>query len=242
MPEPLAPIAPDRPFRFDCSPEVACFNACCRDLCQALSPYDVLRLKLALGVCAEELFTRYARRHPGPGSGLPVAVLAPADPQTRACPFVTAAGCRVYADRPGSCRTSPLVRIARRARDTGRVASDYLLLREPHCQGFAGGRRRTAAEWIADQGLADFDRWNDRLLELISLKNRLLPGALPPALYAELDCALYDLDRFRERFFQRGAPAAAPDGPPGGLGAEAALLAAAFAWAAERLKHAASTS
>jgi hypothetical protein len=44
----LQPIEPDEQFRFACSPGVACFNACCRDLNQSLFPYDILRLKKRL--------------------------------------------------------------------------------------------------------------------------------------------------------------------------------------------------
>lgn len=248
MDEPLVPLEPDRGFRFACTPQAPCFNACCRELCQALSPYDALRLRGALGLSGAELVGRYGRIRPGPGSGMPVLILAPADRRSTACPFVADAGCRVYADRPASCRTYPLVRLARRSRATGAVTSDYFLLREPHCRGFtADAPRRTAAEWVADQGLAAYDRWNDRLLELISLKNRRLPGALPTALYDEIAGALYDLDGFRERFFRRALPPrpAPPFDEPEAAAersAELALLAAAFDWAAARIAAAGPTT
>ncbi|MEZ4604032.1 MAG: YkgJ family cysteine cluster protein [Desulfobacterales bacterium] len=35
------------------------------------------------------------------------------------CPFVTADGCRVYQNRPSSCRMYPLIRVVRRARADG---------------------------------------------------------------------------------------------------------------------------
>ena len=46
MNEPLLiPLDPDDTIGFACHPGVPCFNHCCRDLNQALTPYDVLQLK-----------------------------------------------------------------------------------------------------------------------------------------------------------------------------------------------------
>jgi len=76
----LIPLDPNAPFRFSCSPEAVCFNECCRDLNQALTPYDVLRLKRKLGISSQHFLQQYTRRHAGPGSGLPVVTLIPATP------------------------------------------------------------------------------------------------------------------------------------------------------------------
>jgi hypothetical protein len=45
MHQPITPLKNHQTFCFTCSPQVACFNACCRDLNQVLTPYDVLCLK-----------------------------------------------------------------------------------------------------------------------------------------------------------------------------------------------------
>ena len=37
----MIPLARDDQFQFACGPEVPCFNACCRDLNQFLTPYDL---------------------------------------------------------------------------------------------------------------------------------------------------------------------------------------------------------
>jgi len=73
-----------------------------------------------------------------------------------------------------------------------------MLLREPHCRGFESGRLRTPAEWVADQGLAPYHAENDRLLDILSLKNRLHPGPLPPQTAADTAVCLYDFDRLRD--------------------------------------------
>ena len=207
MDDRLTALGLDEAFRFACGPEVACFNDCCRDLNQALTPYDTLRLKRGLGVPSGRFLAQFTRRHTGPGSGLPVVTLAPADPQTLACPFVSAAGCRVYPDRPASCRTYPLVRSVRRSRQTGAAVASYYILTEPHCRGFAGNRTQTARQWTADQGIGDYDTENDRMLEVISLKNSLRRGPLSPSSAERVYTALYDLDEFRRRLFDDGAAA-----------------------------------
>lgn len=207
MDDRLTALGLDEEFRFACGPEVACFNDCCRDLNQALTPYDTLRLKRGLGVPSGRFLAQFTRRHTGPGSGLPVVTLAPADPQTLACPFVSAAGCRVYPDRPASCRTYPLVRSVRRSRETGAAVASYYILTEPHCRGFAGNRTQTARQWTADQGIADYNTENDRMLDVISLKNSLRRGPLSPSSAERVYTALYDLDEFRRRLFDDGMAA-----------------------------------
>jgi hypothetical protein len=195
----LTPIEPQKPFQFECHPGIACFNDCCRDLNQPLTPYDVLRLRRGLGLSSRQFLEQYTRRHTGPGSGLPVLTLKPGDPERRTCPLVTPEGCRAYADRPSSCRTYPLVRLLHRSRESGEVREEYRLLREPHCRGFDAGRRQTLSEWTADQDLRQYNTENDRVLELISLKARLGSKALPPSLAERVFTALYDPDRFREQ-------------------------------------------
>lgn len=195
----LDPIDPDASFRFCCSPRNSCFNECCRNLNQFLTPYDVLRLKNALGLSSDRFLGRYTRRHTGPGSGLPVVTLVPADPEKLTCPFLASEGCRVYPDRPSSCRTYPLVRILRRSRNGEGIMVEYRLLREPHCRGFDAAQLQSVTEWTADQGLADCNAENDRFLEVIAIKARLSTKALPPSLADQVYTAFYDLDRFRAR-------------------------------------------
>lgn len=186
-------------FCFSCSPRVPCFNACCRDLNQALTPYDVLCLKQYLAMTSTDFLNVYTQKSTGTGTGLPVVSLRFVDARDLACPFVTPEGCRVYPARPASCRTYPLARGVSRDRQTGALTEHWALIREPHCRGFEGGAPTTVDEWVADQQIADHNRMNDRMLELISQKNRLRPGVLPPSEAALVTTALYDLDAFRGR-------------------------------------------
>ena len=195
---------PDETFRFACSPEVACFNACCRDLNQSLYPFDILRLKKRLGLSSGEFLERYTIHHIGPGSGLPIVTFKPIAASRLACPFVSEKGCSVYSDRPSSCRTYPLVRAISRCRETGRITERFMLLQEPHCLGLNEPQKQTVRQWIKAQEIETYNHINDKLVEIISLKSRVLPGPLDLKSRHLVYLALYDLDNFRNRIFENG--------------------------------------
>jgi len=191
-------------FCFSCNPAVPCFNECCRDLNQFLTPYDILRLKRHLGLSSEQFLAQYTRGHIGPESGLPVITLKPRDRQNLACPFVTPKGCSVYENRPSSCRTYPLMRAVGRNRQTGEMTEQFMLLKEPHCRGFDQGDSRTPAQWISEQEVAVYNEINDKLMQVISLKNTRMPGGLDGKARRLVHTALYDLDGFRSQITDNG--------------------------------------
>ena len=193
----LTHISPKGTFRFSCSPDVPCFNACCRDLNQFLTPYDILRLKNHIGLSSGEFLEQYTSRHTGPESGLPIVALRPKDTHDLMCPFVSPGGCTVYENRPSSCRTYPLVRALSRSRQTGEITEQFMVLREPHCLGFKKGKPQTVPQWIDEQDIAAYNDINDQLMQIISLKNRLMPGPLDLKSRSLFYTALYDLDNFR---------------------------------------------
>ena len=193
----LTPISMQESFRFSCSPGVPCFNECCRDLNQFLTPYDILRLKNHLGLSSGKFLRKYTSQHTGPESGLPIVALKPNDPHKLTCPFVSDTGCRVYENRPSSCRTYPLMRAVTRSRSTGEMTAQFMMLRESHCLGFEEGKTRTLQQWIEEQGLAVYNENNDKLMQIISLKNRLIQGPLDIKSSQLFFTALYDQDDFR---------------------------------------------
>jgi Fe-S-cluster containining protein len=205
MRNPITPLEKHETFCFTCSPEVPCFNACCRDLNQALTPYDVLCLKSFLNMPSSNFLESYTQESTGPGTGLPVVSLRFSDADDLTCPFVTDAGCRVYPARPASCRTYPLARGVSRHRDSRQLTEHWALIREPHCLGFRDGQPQTVDEWIDDQQIAAHNRMNDMMLELISLKNRFRPKALTPSEKKQVYTALYDLDTFRDKWFNKNS-------------------------------------
>jgi len=200
----VTPITLPDSFCFTCHPEVPCFNECCRDLNQFLTPYDILRLKNHLGLSSGQFLEQYTSQHVGPESGLPIITLKPDDQQHLTCPFVTPKGCRVYENRPSSCRIYPLMRGVARSRQTGRMTEQFMVLKEPHCCGFYTGRTRTVQQWIDEQGLAIYNEINDKMMQIISLKNSRMPGVLDLKARHLFFTALYDLDSFRSQIADNG--------------------------------------
>lgn len=200
MKEPeLIPIGLDEAFEFACHKDVPCFNHCCRDLNQALTPYDVLRLKKYLKISSQEFIQRYAVIYSGPSTGLPVVSLRFEADGEKECPFVTPDGCRVYEARPASCRIYPLARAIQKSRVDGTVSEHFAVLKEPHCRGFEQKGRQTVRQWIEDQGLDVYHRMNDALMEIIALKNQFRPGELSIEDQQMVRMAFYDLETLKER-------------------------------------------
>jgi hypothetical protein len=197
LPKHILPVADGQPFTFACHPGIACFTECCRELELALSPYDVLRLARELGLSSREFLDRYAVIEWQPGDVFPLVYLGMVDDGRASCPFVTDTGCRVYAGRPSACRTYPLGRGAWQDGTGGRHCC-YVLLREPHCLGFTEPDEQTIEQWIAGQGLAEYDAANDLLVPLLQhekIRQGFRPAADQRALYL---ATLYDLENFRE--------------------------------------------
>jgi len=209
----LIPLSPGETFVFACSSKVGCYNQCCRDLNQFLTPYDILRLKNRLALSSGEFLERYTQAHIGPESGLPVITLTP---EAQRCPFVRPTGCSVYEDRPSSCRIYPLVRLMSRSRETGARSERHLLIREAHCQGFQQGPAWTAAAWQTAQGLDAYNAMNDLMLDIIRLNSRRSGGNLDSKSKQLFYLSLYDLDGFKASL--------SAGGPPDTLAADAATL------------------
>jgi Fe-S-cluster containining protein len=203
MTEEMIPVHERDAMPFKCCSENPCFNECCRDLNQALTPYDILRLKRNLRISSQVFLKEYTSLHYGPESGLPIVTFKPNPGTGHECPFVTAKGCSVYEDRPGSCRLYPLARAIARDRDTGEIDEYFALIEEPHCQGFGQKTGLKVREWMDGQAVDLHNLHNDKLMELISLKNKILPGKLEGAQSDQFYLALYDQDDFRTRIFEQ---------------------------------------
>ena len=200
----LTPHSLQDTFAFKCSPDVPCFNECCRDLNQFLTPYDIVRLKNHFGLPSGDFLEQYTSQHTGPESGLPIITLKPKGKFDLICPFVSPGGCTVYANRPSSCRTYPLVRALSRSRETGETTEQFMVLREPHCLGFKGCAKQSVQQWMDGQEIAIYNKINDQLMQIISLKNRLMPGPLDLKFRHFFYTALYDLDSFRSQIQKYG--------------------------------------
>ena len=103
-------------FRFSCHKGLSCFNTCCADVNIFLTPYDVLRMRRATGLSSGEFLKKYTIPLLGE-EGLPLVVLKMMEDENKSCRFVTPDGCRIYQDRPWSCRMYPYSRFPLRKKN-----------------------------------------------------------------------------------------------------------------------------
>lgn len=188
-------LGAEESFTFACHPGVECFNACCSGLVLNLTPYDALRLRRNLGRTSRDFVRDLCLSAPMPGTGLPMLRLRMLDDPGKSCPFVRAEGCAVYPDRPSSCRGYPVGR-ATRSGEAG-LSEKFFLMREAHCKGFGEDRQWTPAQWMADQGLAEYNRANDRFTGLASAMTQA-GASLDPGRANMAMIGLYHTDDFLE--------------------------------------------
>ncbi len=199
VPESVRTLSPRERFSFACHPAVPCFTECCRMLELAVTPYDVLRLRLGTGLPSTALLKEYLLVEQEPGEPFPRVYLTMIDDGRASCVFVSAKGCTVYAHRPAACRAYPLGRAVIRRSDPEHLEEHYVLLKEQHCLGFQQTARQDLAHYSQAQGLLPYNHFNDRLAAILQHEAVRL-GFIPSRGQSQffLD-TLYDLDRFRER-------------------------------------------
>lgn len=205
--QPVEPVAPDPArlglddeFQFYCGPELDCFTRCCQDVSILLTPYDVLRLKRALEISSSEFLERYTivgrtRQHK-----IPVLFLK-MDPETRRCPFVTEAGCRIYLHRPWACRMYPLGLADPQHPGLGGQRWHFLI-REELCHGHGQPKRYRVREWLAEQGVEPYELMGLPFKELMLSDFWQSGREVRPEQVDMLLMACYDLDRFRRFVFE----------------------------------------
>jgi len=197
LPKNMRGIKQEERFRFSCHPAVPCFTECCRQLDLNLAPYDLLRLKNRLGMKSDAFLDRYVIIEWDEQLVFPQCYLTMVDDGRASCVFVSPEGCTVYEDRPGACRAYPVGRGASRRHD-GRILEHLVLVREPHCLGFDAANSRNAGEYFQNQGLTEYNRFNDEVLRILQ-HERVRQGFKPTR--RQMDqfiLALYNLDIFRQ--------------------------------------------
>ena len=193
---PAGPLrAVEGSFSFACHPGVDCFGVCCQKLDLVLTPYDLLRLKGALGLPAKELLETHTVPADPSRSRWPLIRLKMGEDGL--CPFLSPEGCRVYPDRPSACRTYPLARAAKKGGD-GRVEERFYQVREDHCLGFDQDRVQTVEQWVVDQGLTVYHHYNDLWAAIVTHPQGPGEGPQGRAKAGMFYLASYNLDRFFE--------------------------------------------
>ena len=184
----------DDKFQFGCHSGVPCFNECCADVNIFLTPYDVLRMRRALGVSSAEFLEQYTQIPIQKDQKFPVVMFTLDHTQeNKPCKLVGEQGCTIYEDRPWPCRMYPLGLASPKDPD----ANDfYFLMKEDVCQGFEQQHEWTIREWLDDQGMAPYDEFG-RLLKEITLHDWFGKGQPLSPERMELFYMAYDLDSFR---------------------------------------------
>jgi len=193
-------LGPDDCFTFRCDPGVDCFTTCCANVSIVLAPFDVLRLKRALGLDSSEFLKRHTVSPFSADQKIP-AVLLRMDPESKRCPFVTESGCRVYAHRPWACRMYPLGSAEPKC-PTPTERGFYFLLREPLCHGHQQGLTRIVRQWLSEQGVEDYEAMGAPFRELMLHDFWDQAEPLSPQKMEMYFMACYDLDRFRRFVFE----------------------------------------
>lgn len=203
-PPAASPIQPEEltaesTFQFRCHKDIACFNACCKNIDLQLTPYDIVRLKNHFGTTSAEFVGRYTLPFEMDAHGMPGLKMA-TKPGTTECVHLGDEGCTVYADRPAACRYYALGNMGVRKKDADTVEDLYFVVREDHCLGHAEPQQQTVAEYRAEQGLEAYDEANRKWRDLILKKRSSGPtvGAPSPRSLQLFDMCSYDIDGFRE--------------------------------------------
>jgi len=188
-------------FKFACHSGVSCFNDCCGDVNIFLTPYDVLRLKNALGISSQEFLDKYTILPIDQNQRLPVVILKMQDNEKKTCHFVTDQGCSVYENRPWACRMYPLG-LASPGEGNSQVDQEFFfLLKEGGCMGFNEDRELTVEDWISDQGIEEYNNYGDLYKDLYTHPYLDKSPELTPQKIDMFFLACYNLDRFRDFIF-----------------------------------------
>ncbi len=204
FPEGMEPLG-KTPFTFSCHPGVSCFTICCRKVDLVLYPYDVLRLKRALGINSEEFMRKFSRVVNGDNPYFPTVMLSLTEDGKGDCPFLTTEGCSVYEHRPTDCRTYPLERALDRTPGRRGPNEFYFLTHHDYCKGHDENIETTARAYVRSQHLDQYNTYNELWTEIDTLF-RTNPWAGEGAGGAGQQLAFmicYNIDGFRSFALER---------------------------------------
>jgi len=197
-------IQPGETFTFRCHPDIACFNRCCHHLNLFLYPYDVLRLSRRLALTTDQFIDRYVDVVLRKAHHFPEVLLRMSEDEGHPCVFLTSRGCRVYEDRPHTCRLFPMEQGARYDAASGKTTPVYFFRPPEFCLGPREDQTWTVAEYTEDQAADTYYRMTLRWAELRRLFQDDPWGPEgPEGQRAKMAfMAAYNLDRFRSFVFE----------------------------------------
>ncbi len=181
-------------FTFACHKGLKCYRSCCRDVTIFLTPYDVIRMKQALGLTSGEFLERYTQLVIIPDRHLPLVQLKMNEEDNKQCFFLREHGCAHYADRPWACRMFPL--------DEYTMGGFKVIPSPERCHGLVEGDAWTVKEWLMDQGATQSKEmdgsWDSlsghEMLRSLDITNEQIQKMII--------LALFDMDNFRDFVFK----------------------------------------
>jgi len=196
----LTVLTPEDHFHFECHQRLDCFTRCCCNITIFLTPYDILRMKNALKITSGDFLTSYTDILVG-DAGLAVVALRMRDDKKKSCPFVTSGGCKIYEDRPWSCRIYPLK--PESTDITEKSGKEYYSVMDvPFCLGLAEDKVVTVERWKTEQGIPIYSEMENHFKKVTmnkSLSDKKISNKKIQEMYY---MACYDLDRFRRFVFE----------------------------------------
>jgi Fe-S-cluster containining protein len=181
-------------FTFACHKGLKCYRSCCRDVTIFLTPYDVIRMKKAVGLTSTEFLEKYTDMVIMPGKHLPMVQLRMDPEENLQCYFLRPHGCAHYPHRPWACRMFPL---------DERFEGGYKVIPSPErCHGLVEGDQWKVKEWLMDQGATqskEMDGSYDsfaahEFLRELDITNEQIQKMIVTS--------LYDMDAFRDFVFK----------------------------------------
>lgn len=201
---PGMPLKKNDAFNFRCHRDLACFNQCCRNLNLFLYPYDVLRLRKCLDMDSDRFLETHVDVVLRKGNYFPEVLLRMTDNDAKTCPFLNDAGCRVYPDRPDTCRTFPVEQGISFTDHPGESETVSFFRPPDFCQGRHDGQTWSLSSWADNQEAVVYNRMTARWATLKARFQEDPWGSAglngPKAKMAFM--AAYNLDRFRDFVFQ----------------------------------------
>lgn len=176
-------------IQFRCSPEVPCFTQCCQDITIVLTPYDVVRLKNAVGIPSDQFLDQYTVIIPKKNLLIPMVVLK-MNEQDKRCPFVSETGCGVYNDRPWPCRMYPL--------DMNEDGTFSIITDSSRCKGLDEKEYTRISNWLVEQGVPIYDEMNHLFSQVTAPLKAQELDIDNPKVFQMTFMSLYNVDKFRD--------------------------------------------
>ena len=185
--------------KFSCHKKIECLNKCCRDVNIFLTPYDIVRLKNAIGISSQEFLYKYTVSPFSKEQKIPVILLKLRE-EDKICLFVEKEGCEVYTDRPRACRMYP---IAENTHDiSGKTNKPFFLIEDDFCLGHKENKAITVSDYLNNQGLGKYNEMLEYFNQIISHKNIIEGNRLNEKQIGMFYMTCYNIDKFREFIFE----------------------------------------